>query len=126
MLDLAPRYKLIPARDKVVLADPVTQIGGIMAGSSSVKQGDGDESWNVTEKGMHVGAADFVDAPFSVSMTGHFHTVDLDMVTADDVEAVLQFGGGAVDATSGAGTKAGRIKIKDKAGNTRYLYFYSD
>lgn len=124
--DLTPDYALVPSRDKVVLEQPVERVGGLSAGSSSVKQGDGNESLNITEKGQHVGAADFEDAPFSVDMDGKLHSVNFNMVTADDVEAVWQVGGASVDATSGAGTKAGRIKILDKAGNTRYLYFYSD
>lgn len=46
------------------------QIGGISAYSSSFKRGSGDRIWGVDDRGMWLGAADYDDAPFKVSMEG--------------------------------------------------------
>src|SRR3990167_11034700 len=45
-------------------------LGGLQAGASEVSQGSGNDVFKISSKGIHLGAANFEDAPFSVSMSG--------------------------------------------------------
>src|SRR3990167_5411293 len=47
------------------------RVGGMSSTASSFSKGGGDEIFKVTSKGIHLGAAEFEDAPFSVDMAGN-------------------------------------------------------
>ena len=72
--DLTPKYPLIPMKEKVVLAGDVEvfgqTLGGMTANATSVQQGSGNEIYKFDYRGLWLGAAEFEDAPFSVSMEG--------------------------------------------------------
>src|SRR3990167_8876309 len=46
-------------------------LGGLQAGASEVSQGSGNDIFKISSKGIHLGAANFADAPFSVDMQGN-------------------------------------------------------
>ena len=72
--DVTPQIEIIPMKEKVVLIED-TEIfgqgfGGLRGNATSIQQGSGNEIYRVDYRGLLLGAADFVDAPFSVSMAG--------------------------------------------------------
>ena len=73
-IDLTPKYPLIPMKEKVTLLDDIEvfgqTLGGMTANATSVQQGSGNEIYKFDYRGLWLGAADFDDAPFSVSMAG--------------------------------------------------------
>src|SRR3990167_6880769 len=73
MKDISPVYNLIAARDKIVVTEVGLgeRVGGMSSTASSFSKGGGDEIFKVTSKGIHLGAAEFEDAPFSVDMAGN-------------------------------------------------------
>ena len=73
MINLNPKYNLIAARDKIVVTEVGLgeRVGGMSSTASSFSKGGGDEIFKVTSKGIHLGAAEFEDAPFSVDMAGN-------------------------------------------------------
>src|SRR3990167_2335617 len=46
-------------------------LGGLYAGANEVSQGSGNDIFKISSKGIHLGAANFADAPFSVDMQGN-------------------------------------------------------
>lgn len=50
-------------------------LGGLYAGASEVTQGGGNNIFKASTLGIHLGAANFVDAPFSVDMAGNIIAV---------------------------------------------------
>src|SRR3990167_4521220 len=46
-------------------------LGGLQAGASEVSQGSGNDVFRISSKGIHLGAANFEDASFSVDMQGN-------------------------------------------------------
>lgn len=79
MIDLTPKYTVIPAKEKIIIDDTPfgARFGGLEANATSVQQGDGNNIYKVSPLGLHLGAADFSDAPFSVSMAGSVVANDL-------------------------------------------------
>ena len=74
MINLTPKYSIPSAEMELALQPGVMpmgySVGGISAFNNSFKRGYGDKVWGVDDRGMWLGAADFVDAPFKISMTG--------------------------------------------------------
>lgn len=74
MIDLTPKTSIPSAEMELTLQPGVMpmgyQVGGVSAFNSSFKRGYGDNVWGVDERGMWLGAADFTDAPFKVTMAG--------------------------------------------------------
>src|SRR3990167_2214119 len=58
-------------------------LGGLYAGASEVSQGSGDDVFKISSKGIHLGAANFADAPFSVSMSGAIVATQLEINGTD-------------------------------------------
>ena len=62
-------------KDRVVLPKETEvfgqSLGGLQAGASEVSQGSGNDVFKISSKGIHLGAANFDDAPFSVDMQGN-------------------------------------------------------
>ena len=87
MIDLTPKYAIIPAKDKLIIPDLPdvfgASLGGLQAGATSVQQGSGNDVFKISEKGIHLGAAEFADAPFSVSMAGVITGLSLTVSTLD-------------------------------------------
>ena len=74
MKDITPKFFIMPFKEKVKVTDGAETFGqsygGFMAGASSAQQGAGNEVYKASVKGIHLGAAEFEDAPFSVTMEG--------------------------------------------------------
>ena len=75
MTDITPKYDLLAYKEKVIPDDVEfgTRVGGLQANATSVQQGSGNSIFKVSEKGIHLGAAGFDDAPFSVNMAGELN-----------------------------------------------------
>ena len=80
-MDITPDYKIIPFKDKVVLAADIfgQSVGGLQANSTSVQQGSGNEIFKISAKGLQLGAADFENAPFRVDMQGNATATSLNL-----------------------------------------------
>jgi hypothetical protein len=48
-----------------------TNVGGMQPGATSLQQGSGNDIFKISLDGIHLGSADFADAPFSVDMQGN-------------------------------------------------------
>lgn len=74
MLDLTPKMTIPTAEVELALEPGVMpmgyQVGGVSAFNNSFKRGYGNNVWGIDDRGMWLGAADFVDAPFKISMSG--------------------------------------------------------
>ena len=72
--DLTPKsFKEISAKDKITIPDVEYALGGsggMKITSDSLTIGEGDTTFKITGEGIHLGAADFNDAPFSVNLDG--------------------------------------------------------
>lgn len=72
--DISPSLKLLSAEQELAITPGTIQmgqqIGGISAFSTSFKRGHGDQVFGVSELGIWLGAADFENAPFRVTMDG--------------------------------------------------------
>lgn len=72
--DISPSLSIPSAEQELALSPGVIQmgqqIGGLSAFSSSFKRGHGNEVFGVSEQGIWLGAADFENAPFRVTMAG--------------------------------------------------------
>ena len=72
--DLTPNsFKVISAKDKITIPDVEYALGGsggMKLTSDSLTVGEGDTTFKITGEGIHLGAADFNDAPFSVNLDG--------------------------------------------------------
>src|SRR3990167_1343693 len=94
-------------------------LGGLQAGASEVSQGSGNDIFKISSKGIHLGAANFADAPFSVDMQGNvvaetLVTTELhipDATTANsfhvDTEGNTWWGATTLGASVASVTKAG-------------------
>lgn len=74
MKDLTSKLSIPSAEMELALEPGVTpmgyQVGGVSAFNNSFKRGYGDKVWGVDDRGMWLGAADFVDAPLKFYMNG--------------------------------------------------------
>lgn len=97
MSDITPNYPLISARDKIVVDEVEfgNRVGGMTANATSLIRGSGNSSYTISEKGIHLGAADFADAPFSVDMEGNLHATT-GTFTGDITGATGTFSGSLV------------------------------
>ena len=72
--DITPKYNLVSAKERVFIPEvPVPfgqSVGGLKVNASSVQQGEGNNIFKISERGIHLGAADFDDAPWRVAMDG--------------------------------------------------------
>src|SRR3990167_6504088 len=94
-------------------------LGGLQAGATEVSQGSGNDVFKISSKGIHLGAANFADAPFSVDMQGNvvaetLVTTELhipDATTANsfhvDTEGNTWWGATTLGASVASVTKAG-------------------
>ena len=119
MQDLTPKFDLLSMKDKVTLPEEVDvfgkSLGGLRGNATSAEQGSGDDTFKMTEKGIHLGDAEFVDAPFSVTMAGRL-TATSGNFSGDITGATGTFSG-AVIANSGTigGFDIGSDYIRDSA-----------
>src|SRR3990167_10365063 len=58
-------------------------LGGLQAGATEVSRGSGNDVFKISSKGIHLGAANFADAPFSVSMSGAIVATQLEINGTD-------------------------------------------
>lgn len=72
--DLTPNsFKEISAKDKITIPDVEYALGGsggMKLTSDSLTVGEGNTTFKITGEGIHLGAADFANAPFSVNLDG--------------------------------------------------------
>ena len=108
-MEITPKYNLTSAKDKIVVDDvPFGQkFGGLLANSSSIQQGSGNDIFMASEKGIHLGDAEFSDAPFSVDMQGNLRATS-GTFSGDITGASGSFTG---DISGATGTFTGRFKI---------------
>ena len=79
MTDITPTYPILSMKEKVIVDEtPFGQsLGGLKANATSIQQGSGNEIYKVGTEGLWLGAAEFQNAPFSVSMAGAIKGVSL-------------------------------------------------
>ena len=72
MADITPVYELIASKEKVIVETGSfgERVGGLSASSTSISRGSGDDIFKVTSQGVYLGAADFANAPFRITMAG--------------------------------------------------------
>jgi len=74
--DLSPKMSVKPAFEELVteyIAGELSlgeNVGGLQMFSNAMKRGYGANTFGVSEEGMWLGAADYADAPFKISMDG--------------------------------------------------------
>jgi hypothetical protein len=87
---LTPKYKIIPSSvipnglidieyssegftpmGTMVSPKKDTSVGGMQAGATTLQQGSGNDVFRISPQGIHLGGANFEDAPFSVDMQGN-------------------------------------------------------
>src|SRR3990167_4166538 len=118
-MDITPKYELVAMRDKVVLVTEPdvfgASLGGLQGNATSVQQGSGNDIYKASEKGIHLGAAEFDDAPFSVTMAGVLRATS--GIFQGDITGASGTFSGAVIATSGSigGFDIGSDYIRDAA-----------
>lgn len=106
--DLSSRMNIPSAEVELTLAFMTEsmgqQMGGLSMYANSLKRGFGNQTFGVDENGIWLGSADFVNAPFRVSMDGTIYS-------------------GSVDGDAGVfidGSNS-RITMIDEDGDTRLL-----
>jgi len=77
-MDITPQTDIISYRDKVSQTQVPevfgTQMGGMQLNATSTQIGGGNDIFKIdSQKGIHLGAASFADAPFSVDLQGNLH-----------------------------------------------------
>ena len=86
-IDITPIYSLIPMKEKVTLSNDIEvfgqTLGGMTANATSIQQGSGDQIYKVDYRGLWLGAAEFEDALFSVSMAGAITGLSLAVTQLD-------------------------------------------
>ena len=96
-MDITPKYNLTSAKDKIVVDEIELgeRIGGMNATSSSFSRGAGDDIFKITSRGVHIGNANFGDAPFRVDMNGVVSpiTIQIDELTNSHFYEIFNFVG---------------------------------
>lgn len=85
--DLTPksRYQLRTASEELTIDYVANEtsfgqnVGGVQMFSKSFKRGYGDKVFGSDDNGIWLGAADFADAPFRVTMEGYIFASSLDL-----------------------------------------------
>src|SRR3990167_2934 len=115
--DLSPHYPIISAREKIIYDDTPfgSSFGGLRANAQSTQQGYGDNIYKVSEKGIHLGAAEFDDSPFSVTMAGVLHATS--GTFSGDITGASGTFSGTITAETGniGGFDIGADYIRDEA-----------
>lgn len=72
MSDITPKFNVPPSAEvpNGILDVPVSTLGATKTGPNLIEQGSGNDIFKVTSLGLHLGAATFASAPFSVNMQG--------------------------------------------------------
>ena len=78
MKNLTPEYPFIPAKEKIIsffqsdvsTGSMITKTGNLNSSPNETSVGSGNNIFKITSGGIHLGAAAFSSAPFSVSMEG--------------------------------------------------------
>lgn len=97
-IDLSGESSLYIPMGTIVQPSAKDSVGSLMVGATEVSQGFGNDVFRVSSSGIHLGAADFADAPFSVDMQGNL-TATSGTFTGDITGASGTFSG-AIQATS--------------------------
>lgn len=81
--DLSPKLNIPNAEKELEIPlgseEMGQRSGGLSLYSNSFKRGFGNKVYGVDDKGMWLGAADFIDAPFSVDYDGHLKASSVDL-----------------------------------------------
>ncbi len=78
MQDITPSYTITSMKEKVVVPDTQPSFGNLVGGlqqdATTTQAGTGNSVFKIDPaKGIHLGNAEFDDAPFSVTMAGALH-----------------------------------------------------
>lgn len=101
--DLTPELEEVPV-DRQVIPDPTPfgqRVGGIKAGGGLIQRGAGNETFKASELGIHLGAANFSQAPFSVDMEGNLVATSVNRVITVNSSSEIQ---PAMDSLEDGGT----------------------
>src|SRR3990167_11315336 len=125
--DLTPEYPVLSMKEKVILPDVSfgELTGGLQANATSVQQGSGNEVFKTTSKGIHLGAAEFADAPFSVDMEGNVVGTTMTLtntVLTNPILTNVTIDGGAITNITNI-TLVGGGSVGSPAGSTKQVQF---
>lgn len=99
--DLSRNFSKLPTAEQelqipMLNASPGENVGGVSMYGNSLRRGSGDEMFGVDERGLWLGAADFDNALFRVSMLGLMNLLSQDgkalKISAEDNEFIVNDG----------------------------------